>query len=71
MQLKGPTAASRMYSDTGDDGPAWCCADLTLASLATMIAEFLTELDLLHVTLVCNDWGGAQRVASDRRLNSP
>ena len=30
-------------------------ADLSLASLATMIAGFLTELDLRHVTLVCND----------------
>ena len=29
-----------------------------------MIAEFLTELDLHHVTLVCNDWGGAQLVIS-------
>ena len=27
-----------------------------------MIAGFLTELDLRHVTLVCNDWGGAQLV---------
>ena len=39
-------------------------ADLTLASLATMIAGFLTELDLRHVTVVCNDWGGAQLVIS-------
>ena len=30
-------------------------ADLSLPALATMIAEFLTELDLHHVTLVCND----------------
>ena len=30
-------------------------ADLTLAALATMIAGFLTELDLRHVTVVCND----------------
>ena len=29
-----------------------------------MIAEFLTELDLRHVTLVCNDWGGAQLLIS-------
>ena len=27
-----------------------------------LLAEFLTELDLRHVTLVCNDWGGAQLV---------
>ena len=39
-------------------------ADLTLASLATMIAGFLTELDLRHVTVVCNDRGGAQLVIS-------
>ena len=39
-------------------------ADLTLASLATMIVGFLTELDLRHVTVVCNDWGGAQLVIS-------
>ena len=30
-------------------------ADLSLPALATMIAGFLTELDLRHVTLVCND----------------
>ena len=39
-------------------------ADLSLPALATLIAEFLTELDLRHVTLVCNDWGGAQLVIS-------
>ena len=39
-------------------------ADLTLPALATMIAGFLTELDLRHVTVVCNDWGGAQLVIS-------
>ena len=30
-------------------------ADLSLPALATPNAEFLTELDLHHVTLVCND----------------
>ena len=39
-------------------------ADLTLGSLAKMIAGFLAELDLRDVTLVCNDWGGAQLVIS-------
>ena len=29
-----------------------------------MIAGFLTELDLRHVTVVCNDWGGAQLLIS-------
>ena len=36
--------------------------DLTLPSIARMIAGFLVELDLRDVTLVCNDWGGAQLV---------
>ena len=39
-------------------------ADLSLPALATLIAGFLTELDLRHVTVVCNDWGGAQLVIS-------
>ncbi|MCY3951238.1 MAG: hypothetical protein OXG69_01675, partial [bacterium] len=34
-------------------------ADLSLRAIATLLAEFLTELDLQRVTLVCNDWGGA------------
>ena len=45
-------------------------ADLTLGSIARMTAGFLVELQLRNVTLVCNDWGGAQLVispgASDR-----
>ena len=47
--------------------------DLTLESIARMTAEFLVELQLQNVTLVCNDWGGAQLVispgASDRVAN--
>ena len=39
-------------------------ADLALESIATLVAEFLVELDLHNVTLVCNDWGGAQLVIS-------
>ena len=39
-------------------------ADLRLESLARMIAGFLVELDLRDVTLVCNDWGGAQLVVA-------
>ena len=39
-------------------------ADLTLESLVKMVAEFLAELDLHDVSLVCNDWGGAQLVIS-------
>lgn len=114
MQLKGPTSAGLMYSDTGGNGPAvvllhgvlmngtlWAdvvdrlrsryrCivpelpfgahrtsmpeeADLTLGSLSRLIADFLVELGLHDVTLVCNDWGGAQLViapgGSDRVAN--
>ena len=39
-------------------------ADLSLKSLVRMVAGFLAELDLRGVTLVCNDWGGAQLVVS-------
>ena len=39
-------------------------ADLTLESIATMVARFLVELDLKDVTVVCNDWGGAQLIVS-------
>ena len=39
-------------------------ADLSLGSIARMVAEFLVELDLHDVTLACNDWGGAQLVIS-------
>lgn len=42
-------------------------ADLSLESLAKMIAHFLVELDLHEVTLVSNDWGGAQLVISPGR----
>ena len=42
-------------------------ADLSLESIAARIAEFLVELDLRDVTLVCNDWGGAQLVISPGR----
>lgn len=36
--------------------------DLALGSLAILVANFLEELRLRDVTLVCNDWGGAQLV---------
>ena len=42
-------------------------ADLSLESAAIRIAQFLVELDLRDVTLVCNDWGGAQLVVSPGR----
>ena len=35
-------------------------ADLSLAGIAGLIGEFLDRLDLREVTLVQNDWGGAQ-----------
>ena len=38
--------------------------DLRLESLVPMVADFLAELNLHGVTLVCNDWGGAQLVVS-------
>lgn len=42
-------------------------ADLTLPSIARTIAAFLVELGLHDVTLVCNDWGGAQLVVEPGR----
>ena len=48
-------------------------ADRRLESLARMVAGLLAELDLRNVTLVCNDWGGAQLAVrpggSDRVAN--
>lgn len=35
-------------------------ADLSLAALGLLIGEFLDRLDVREVTLVQNDWGGAQ-----------
>jgi pimeloyl-ACP methyl ester carboxylesterase len=35
-------------------------ADLSLSGMALLVAEFLEHLDLHDVTLVQNDWGGAQ-----------
>jgi pimeloyl-ACP methyl ester carboxylesterase len=35
-------------------------ADLSILGMARLVAEFLEELDLNKVTLVGNDWGGAQ-----------
>ena len=48
-------------------------ADLSIASLAELLATFLEELDLEDVTLVCNDWGGAQLVyypGGSKRISS-
>ncbi|WP_327113217.1 alpha/beta hydrolase [Streptomyces sp. NBC_01341] len=42
-------------------------ADLTVPGVAHMVAEFLEVLDLGDVTLVMNDWGGAQALVADGR----
>lgn len=40
-------------------------ADLTLRAQARLVAELLERLDLHDVTLVSNDWGGAQVLVSE------
>ncbi|KUH37656.1 MULTISPECIES: alpha/beta fold hydrolase [Streptomyces] len=42
-------------------------ADLSIAGVARLVAEFLDRLDLRDVTLVMNDWGGAQALVSAGR----
>ncbi len=42
-------------------------ADLSLRGVALLVEEFLDRLDLREVTLVLNDWGGAQLLVSERR----
>ncbi|WP_030898979.1 alpha/beta fold hydrolase [Streptomyces sp. NRRL F-5126] len=42
-------------------------ADLTLRGMALLVGEFLEALDLRDVTLVLNDWGGAQVLLSQGR----
>ncbi|WP_103760881.1 alpha/beta fold hydrolase [Streptomyces sp. SM10] len=42
-------------------------ADLTVPGVAHLVAEFLEALDLRDVTLVMNDWGGAQALVADGR----
>lgn len=44
-------------------------ADLSLPSMARLVAEFLEELGLRGVTLVGNDWGGAQLLVSEGRAD--
>jgi pimeloyl-ACP methyl ester carboxylesterase len=43
-------------------------ADLSLRGLAALVAELLAALDLRDVTLVGNDWGGAQLLIGDDRV---
>lgn len=40
-------------------------ADLSIMGMARLVAEFLEKLDLHGVTLVGNDWGGAQLLVSE------
>jgi pimeloyl-ACP methyl ester carboxylesterase len=40
-------------------------ADLSILAMARLVAEFLKKLDLRRVTLVGNDWGGAQLLVSE------
>ncbi|MER6115275.1 alpha/beta hydrolase [Streptomyces sp. NPDC001743] len=42
-------------------------ADLSVLGVARLVAEFLEVLDLTDVTLVMNDWGGAQALVADGR----
>ena len=42
-------------------------ADLSPRGIARLVAEFLERLDLHDVTLVGNDWGGAQLLISEGR----
>jgi pimeloyl-ACP methyl ester carboxylesterase len=42
-------------------------ADLSVAGVARLVAEFLDRLDLRDVTLVMSDWGGAQALVSEGR----
>ena len=42
-------------------------ADLSLRGMALLVGEFLERLDLRDVTLVLNDWGGAQILLSEGR----
>ncbi|MEV0199588.1 alpha/beta hydrolase [Nonomuraea sp. NPDC050691] len=42
-------------------------ADLSLRGLALLVGEFLERLGLREVTLVLNDWGGAQVLVSEGR----
>jgi pimeloyl-ACP methyl ester carboxylesterase len=40
-------------------------ADLSICGMVRLVAEFLEKLDLRWVTLVGNDWGGAQLLVSE------
>ncbi|HEY0447602.1 alpha/beta hydrolase [Actinophytocola sp.] len=44
-------------------------ADLTQRGVALLLGEFLDALDLTDVTLVMNDWGGAQFLVTEGRAD--
>jgi pimeloyl-ACP methyl ester carboxylesterase len=44
-------------------------ADLTQRGIALLLGEFLEALDLTDVTLVMNDWGGAQFLVTEGRAD--
>jgi pimeloyl-ACP methyl ester carboxylesterase len=44
-------------------------ADLSLRSMALLVGEFLEKLELDDVTLVLNDWGGAQFLISEGKAD--
>jgi pimeloyl-ACP methyl ester carboxylesterase len=44
-------------------------ADLSLRGMALLVGEFLDRLELERVTLVMNDWGGAQILLSEERTD--
>ncbi|TNC22493.1 alpha/beta fold hydrolase [Amycolatopsis alkalitolerans] len=44
-------------------------ADLSMLGMALLVGEFLEKLDLRDVTLVLNDWGGAQFLISEGKAD--
>jgi pimeloyl-ACP methyl ester carboxylesterase len=44
-------------------------ADLSLRGLGDLVAEFIATLGLTDLTLVGNDWGGAQLLVDDDRVS--
>lgn len=44
-------------------------ADLSFRAMALLVGEFLEKLDLRDVTLVLNDWGGAQFLISEGKAD--
>ncbi|MFH9751174.1 alpha/beta fold hydrolase [Streptomyces griseus] len=53
----------------GHRRPMEAGADLSVLRVARLVAEFLEALRLEDVTLVMNDWGGAQALVADGRAD--